>query len=137
MPLRTLDALSRTIMSPVYPPGFVMRQSVTGAHKQQHATNRLIANCHRICSYPVTPHARHQFIAVRFVCSSMLRISLFSENLCLAFNLVRPDQTQTVTWEETFEILNQNCTVTGAARVRRVYNDRAAIRWILDVFPGD
>ncbi|KAL3412957.1 hypothetical protein V8F44DRAFT_597128, partial [Aspergillus fumigatus] len=57
----------------------------------------------------------------------MLRISLFSENLCLAFNLVRPDQTQTVTWEETFEILNQNCTVTGAARVRRVYNDRAAI----------
>lgn len=128
MPLRTLDALSRTIMSPVYPPGFVMRQSVTGAHKQQHATNRLIANCHRICSYPVTPYARHQFIAVRFVCSSMLWISLFSENLCLAFNLVRPDQTQTVTWEETFEILNQNCTVTGAARVRRVYNDRAAIR---------
>jgi hypothetical protein len=41
----------------------------------------------------------------------MLRISLSSENLCHAFNLVRPDQTQTVTWEETFEILNQNCTV--------------------------
>ncbi|EAW16387.1 putative polyketide synthase [Aspergillus fischeri NRRL 181] len=105
------NAISNGLPLTIYRPGFVMGHSVTGAHKQQDFINRLMANCLRIRSYPVAPHARNQFIPVDFVCSSMLRISLSSGNLCHAFNLVRPDQTQTVTWEETFEILNQNCTV--------------------------
>jgi thioester reductase-like protein len=119
------NAISNGLPLTIYRPGFVMGHSVTGAHKQQDFINRLIANCLRIRSYPVAPHARNQFIPVDFVCSSMLRISLSSENLCHAFNLVRPDQTQTVTWEETFEILNQNCTVP----LRRVSPEQ----WI-DIF---
>ncbi|GFF24565.1 lovastatin diketide synthase LovF [Aspergillus lentulus] len=105
------NAISNGLPLTIYRPGFVMGHSITGAHKQQDFINRLMANCLRIRSYPVAPHARNQFIPVDFVCSSILRISLSSGNLCHAFNLVRPDQTQTVTWEETFEILNQNCTV--------------------------
>ncbi|PKX95178.1 putative polyketide synthase [Aspergillus novofumigatus IBT 16806] len=119
------NAISNGLPLTIYRPGFVTGHSVTGAHKQQDFINRLMANCLRIRSYPVAPHARNQFIPVDFVCSSMLRISLSSENLCHAFNLVRPDQTQTVTWEETFEILNQSCTVP----LRRVSPEQ----WI-DIF---
>ncbi|GIC87841.1 type I iterative polyketide synthase [Aspergillus udagawae] len=119
------NAISNGLPLTIYRPGFVTGHSVTGASKPQDFINRLMSNCLRIRSYPVAPHARNQFIPVDFVCSSMLRISLSSENLCHAFNLVRPDQEQTVTWEETFEILSQNCTMP----LRRV----SPSQWI-DIF---
>ncbi|KAF7180982.1 hypothetical protein CNMCM7691_000111 [Aspergillus felis] len=105
------NAISNGLPLTIYRPGLVTGHSVTGANKQQDALNRLMANCLRIGSYPVPPHGRNQCIPVDFVCSSMLRISLSNENLCHAYNLVRPDQAQSVTWEETFEIVNENCTV--------------------------
>ncbi|GFF30084.1 lovastatin nonaketide synthase [Aspergillus udagawae] len=119
------NAISNGLPLTIYRPGFVTGHSITGASKPQDFINRLMSNCLRIRSYPVAPHARNQFIPVDFVCSSMLRISLSSENLCHAFNLVRPDQAQTVTWEETFEILSQNCTMP----LRRV----SPSQWI-DIF---
>jgi thioester reductase-like protein len=119
------NAISNGLPLTIYRPGFVTGHSITGASKPQDFINRLMSNCLRIRSYPVAPHARNQFIPVDSVCSSMLRISLSSENLCHAFNLVRPDQAQTVTWEETFEILSQNCTMP----LRRV----SPSQWI-DIF---
>ncbi|GFF60843.1 lovastatin nonaketide synthase [Aspergillus udagawae] len=119
------NAISNGAPLTIYRPGAVTGHSITGANKPRDAFNRLMANCLRIRSYPVTPHARNQIIPVDYVCSYMLRISLSTENLCHAYNLVRPDQAQSVTWEETFEILNENCTVP----LRRV----SPSQWI-DIF---
>ncbi|RLL93539.1 hypothetical protein CFD26_100767 [Aspergillus turcosus] len=59
---------------------------------------------------PVTIHRPGLFIPVDFVCSAILRISLGKGTAGQAYNLVQPDQSRTVTWEEMFGLLSQLCS---------------------------
>ncbi|KAL2837584.1 hypothetical protein BJX68DRAFT_272979 [Aspergillus pseudodeflectus] len=60
--------------------------------------------------WPTAPTVRIQLVPVDFVCSAMMRLSQSVDNLGHAFNIVQPDQENTVTFQATFELLSRLAT---------------------------
>ncbi|RHZ46920.1 uncharacterized protein CDV56_103490 [Aspergillus thermomutatus] len=113
------NAMANGLPVTIHRPGFVSGHSVTGTCKTTDVLNRLMASCIRIGHYPIAPPVRNQFIPVDFVCSALLRISLVSGTAGQAYNLVQPDQSRTITWNETFGQLSRLCSPA----LRRVSSD--------------
>ncbi|RAL13936.1 polyketide synthase [Aspergillus homomorphus CBS 101889] len=103
------NAISNGLPISIYRPGYVTGHSVTGRTKASDMMNYLMSTCIRIRAYPAAPRLRNQFAPVDFCCSALLRLALSPASLGHAYNLVRPDQNQTVTFEETFTLLSQLC----------------------------
>ncbi|RAH72474.1 putative polyketide synthase [Aspergillus aculeatinus CBS 121060] len=103
------NAIANGFPVTIHRPGYVTAHSVTGISKASDLVNYLMSSCIRLGSYPAAPNIRNQFTPVDFCCSALLRLSLAPASLGHAFNIVRPDQTQTVTLEETFELLSREC----------------------------
>ncbi|KAF4231532.1 hypothetical protein CNMCM8980_005228 [Aspergillus fumigatiaffinis] len=104
------NAMANGLPVTIHRPGFVSGHSVTGTCKAADFVSKLMASCIRIGHYPIAPPMRNQFIPVDFVCSAMLRISLVSGTTGQAYNLVQPDQSRTITWDGTFDLLSQLCS---------------------------
>ncbi|KAF7113795.1 hypothetical protein CNMCM5793_004850 [Aspergillus hiratsukae] len=104
------NAMANGMPVTIHRPGLVSGHSVTGTCKKIDIFNRMMANCIRLGHYPIAPLIRNQFIPVDFVCSAMLRISLVKGTAGQAYNLVQPDQSRTITWEEMFGLLSRLCS---------------------------
>ncbi|KAL3454147.1 hypothetical protein BJX65DRAFT_292354 [Aspergillus insuetus] len=96
----------------IYRRGVITGHSVTGAYPPGRMINILMAGCVRSGYFPLPPDAKDQLITVDFVCSAILSIALeHPTKLHWAYNLVRPDQEESTTWKQLFEILSE---VSGA-----------------------
>ncbi|RAK77710.1 polyketide synthase [Aspergillus fijiensis CBS 313.89] len=104
------NAIANGFPVTIHRPGYVTAHSVTGMSKASDLVNYLMSSCIRLGSYPAAPNIRNQFTPVDFCCSALLRLSLAPASLGHAFNILRPDQSQTVTFEETFEPLSRECS---------------------------
>ncbi|OJJ96674.1 hypothetical protein ASPACDRAFT_46846 [Aspergillus aculeatus ATCC 16872] len=104
------NALANGFPVTIHRPGYVTAHSVPGMSKASDLVNYLMSSCIRLGSYPAAPNIRNQFTPVDICCSALLRLSLAPASLGHAFNIVRPDQSQTVTFEETFELLSRECS---------------------------
>lgn len=101
------NAIANRFPITIYRPGVVMGHSGTGVDKPEDLFNRLMCNCIRLGAYPAPPQQRNHFVPVDYICAAVLRISQFLENQGHAFNVVHPNQDQTITWMDTFRILSE------------------------------
>ncbi|KAF9884738.1 hypothetical protein FE257_001300 [Aspergillus nanangensis] len=93
----------------IYRPSVITGHSVTGACREEDMINRLYTNCLRAGAYPRPPDQMTHFVPVDFVCAAILNISLKSDSIGHAFNVIHPDQSQLVTVADTFDMLNRYC----------------------------
>ncbi|KAI9037118.1 lovastatin diketide synthase LovF [Aspergillus affinis] len=101
------NAIENGMPVTIYRLPLITGHSKTGTANVEDAFSRLMASSIRIGCYPIAPDARCQLAPVDFACSAMLRISLGSDR-SHAYNCVLPDQDQTLTWDETLEMVGQS-----------------------------
>lgn len=106
------NAISNGFPISIYRPSIITGHSVTGAQVKGDLFNQLMSNCIRLGCYPDCPKQRLPIVPVDFVCFAMLHISLSNRHLGHAFNISQPDQEQTITLNEAFEILGELCQMT-------------------------
>ncbi|KAE8155307.1 hypothetical protein BDV25DRAFT_135054 [Aspergillus avenaceus] len=94
----------------IYRPSVVTGDSNNGVCKAEDVINRLMSGSIRLGCYPRPPQHRFHFIPVDFACSAISRISLNNASLGHAFNIMQPDQEDTVTFGEIFNILSGYCS---------------------------
>ncbi|KAB8233986.1 uncharacterized protein BDW43DRAFT_310660 [Aspergillus alliaceus] len=103
------DAIENGFPIAIYRPSVVTGDSRTGMCKREDMINRLMTNSIRLGCYPRPPHHRFHFVPVDFACLAISRISLSSTSLGHAFNITQPDQENTVTFGEVFDMLSSYC----------------------------
>lgn len=101
------DVIANGFPLSIYRPGFVLGHSVTGVGNPDDAVNRFMSTCIRLGTFPHPPNQRNFFVPIDFVCSSAVHISLSSENIGQAYNLIHPDQDQNISLSSTFSILSR------------------------------
>lgn len=104
------DAIDRGYPIAIYRPGLVMGHSSTGVCKPEDLMNRMMSNCILTGCYPDPPQQRNQFVPVDYVCSALLRISMYNDNLGRVYNLAHPKQAESITMAEAFEIVSACCS---------------------------
>ncbi|PYI00201.1 hypothetical protein BO71DRAFT_455104 [Aspergillus ellipticus CBS 707.79] len=101
------NAIANQFPVAIYRPGIVMGHSGTGANKPEDIFSRLVVNSIRLGAFPILPQQRTQIVPVDYVCAAMLHISQFPQHHGHAFNIVQSNQSECLTWTETFAILNE------------------------------
>ncbi|KAK1148125.1 Type I Iterative Polyketide synthase (PKS) [Aspergillus melleus] len=103
------NAMERGFPIAIYRPGIVTGHSITGVCKKEDVFNRLLSHCIRLGCYPRPPDQLAQFVPVDFVCSAIAQISLCSDSIGHAFNVVLPGEGQKITLKDIFDLLSQIC----------------------------
>ncbi|KAH8432819.1 uncharacterized protein LDX57_010448 [Aspergillus melleus] len=103
------SAMERGFPIAIYRPGIVTGHSITGVCKKEDVFNRLLSHCIRLGCYPRPPDQLAQFVPVDFVCSAIAQISLRSDSIGHAFNVVLPGEGQKITLKDIFDLLSQIC----------------------------
>ncbi|PLB54037.1 polyketide synthase [Aspergillus steynii IBT 23096] len=103
------NAMDKGFPIVIYRPGIVTGHSITGVCKKEDVFNRLLSHCIRLGCYPRPPDQLAQFVPVDFVCSAIAHISLRSDSIGHAFNVVLPGEGQKITLKTIFDLLSQIC----------------------------
>ncbi|OJJ78433.1 uncharacterized protein ASPGLDRAFT_62541 [Aspergillus glaucus CBS 516.65] len=104
------NAIANGFPISIYRPGIVMGHSGTGVDKPEDLLSRLMTNCIQLGAFPTPPQQRNHIVPVDYVCAAILHISQSPANHGHAFNVVPPDQAETITMAHTFEILSACCS---------------------------
>lgn len=98
------DAIAKGMPVTIHRLPVISGHSKTGVSNPGDGFQHLMVSSIRVGCYPSPPAARCQMIPVDYASSAILEIALSSHH-SHAYNLVLPDQTHTLTWDEVLDMV--------------------------------
>ena len=107
----TAEAMVRRMQSKglpvtIYRPGFVIGDSITSASNPNDFITRLIVGCIQMGTFPRIQEMRFEYCTVDFVVTATMHIAANNKNLGHAYHIVSPNQTRSITVDETCTLIN-------------------------------
>ncbi|KAK6517573.1 hypothetical protein TWF281_004223 [Arthrobotrys megalospora] len=100
-------SIKKGIPIAIYRPGFILGHAETGYGNPDDFMGRFIISCINMGTYPLLPKQRKEFIPVDHCIRDILHISSSNANLGKAYTIVPFDPSQSLEWNDTFELLNK------------------------------
>ncbi|GCB24138.1 linear gramicidin synthase subunit D [Aspergillus awamori] len=91
----------------IFRPGFILGDVEQGCGNLDDFFARFIRGCVQVGAFPHLHNQRMEYVSVDYVCDAMLHIAANNGNLGKTYNLVSPDEADSVDLEKTYRIVNE------------------------------
>ncbi|KAL3260281.1 hypothetical protein ABHI18_004724 [Aspergillus niger] len=91
----------------IFRPGFILGDVEQGGGNLDDFFARFIRGCVQVGAFPHLHNQRMEYVSVDYVCDAMLHIAANNGNLGKTYNLVSPDEADSVDLEKTYRIVNE------------------------------
>ncbi|OJI89121.1 hypothetical protein ASPTUDRAFT_919136 [Aspergillus tubingensis CBS 134.48] len=91
----------------IFRPGFILGDVEQGCGNPDDFFARFVMGCIQVGAFPHLLNQRMEYVSADYVCDAVLHIAANNGNLGKTYNLVAPDEADSIDLEETRRIMNQ------------------------------